>query len=270
MIPLKTAPDLLRGYMINGGNNQNLWQTDIQNVLSRQDQGGQTTWANFAKSCRAEYISPVQIFGNGFFEAAVVQDWNGTIMVRNGTAVVTILPWQKKSIAAMRKAALPESLIKCPEVDVKELSLDQFLEEFHSPTEERNNDLFVRFTWQFQGYKWQTLARSQYTNFSRRDGMGETYVQPITGPVLVGSNNKAWSVGYIAAYLDKLGTKTQEAIVRKPVSNIAIQKTFSGQISKGVLGLLSLLGIGYISKTEDYTERISLGEDCQFYRYISE
>ena len=272
---IKTAPDLLRGFMINGGEGPNLWQTDIQNVLSRQDRDGQKAWAYFAKPCRAEYIygdinSPFQIFNDRFFEAAVVQDWNGAFMVRHGSALHTILPWQQKSIAAKRKSALPESLIKCPEVDVKELSLAQVLEELGSPIEKRNNDLFVRFTWQSHGYKWQTFARSQYINFSRRDSSGETYIQPITGPVLIGSDNGAWSVGYIAAYCDKLGTKTQEAVVRKPVSSLALQKAFSGQISKGILGLLSLLGMGYISKTEDYAEHIFLGGDCQFYRYISE
>ena len=124
MLPLKSAPDLLRGYMINGGENQNLWQTDIQNILSRQDREGRKDWAYLAKSCRAEYVSPLQIFGDSFFEAAVVQDWNGTFMLRSGSALYPILPWQKKKIAARRKSVLPESLIKCQEVDVKELYED--------------------------------------------------------------------------------------------------------------------------------------------------
>jgi len=267
MPPLATAPDLCHGFMINGGSENNLWQTDIQCVVSRRCGTGERQWAYLATPCRAEDVTPGRIFSNRSFEAAVLSDWNGTFMTRGGAALRPPFPWQKRSVAKCRINPMPASRIHCDEVAVLELGLGDLLQEFAAPAADRNNDLFLKADWSCGGWDWELFTRCRYTNYSNPERDLAPYVQPITGPVLIGDENGQVGIGYFAAYVDEGGTRTQEAVLRLELSVLDLYATFAGKMSGAVLRLMHLVGLGRIFRTEDYAAPKSLGGRCRFFRY---
>lgn len=265
---IQTAPDLLNGYVINGYDESNRWQTGVECVLRRRAEGGGEQTAYLSHECRAEAVGS-RIFFGGLYEFVVVAGWNKTLFLRHGASLYSLNPF--KNARPRQRYCVEESRVAprilCQEVPIQPLSLDETLLYLRRETPGKGNRLFMRLSWRQDGIDYDLFAPCRYTNYPR-PGSDSRYIQPISGYVLFGEKDDLFTA-YAACHVDSNENTAIEFFIRTPVSYLAL-KAHGGFFGR-LAARLANTALGRMLMTDEFAriEMIS-GGSCQFFVYAQD
>ena len=165
-------PDLEKGFMINGYQEFNRWQTPILSVLKRTIKE-KNQWAYLSQEVRAEVIGEDMITGHpNFYEFRVIDTWEGAYIMRSGSCMYGLNPFKNnvllKSIAKKDKRAYEpintRSYVHCPFTNAEIVSVQETIEMLNSNETERPN-LYMDIEWTVDEVKYNLYSPCKYINF---------------------------------------------------------------------------------------------------------
>ena len=230
-------PNIASGHILSGIGTRNFWQTSIMAAVFHASE-----WSYLSHECRAEAISPSNIFEGHVYDFRVLVTPTCTFAMRTGAYLV---PMRGQPSAALERARFI-SEVRTEFVNSKSLGFSEALEECR------------------RGLMWlhiefgQTIliCPASYVNFPSD---GQAYLQPQAGPVPLLINGK-WRLAYIAAYLTKEGTKLLQFICNSPVGILSSKPATSR------LRRLPKL-FDHIFKIDAYHEVTTVEGTVKFFQY---
>jgi hypothetical protein len=272
-----TVPDLAGGFIVNGFDKANRWQTFIEAALCRRDADGETRWAYLSTPCRAEFVTEQRIFGERYAEVVRAHTWDGTFTMRSGAALYRLNPWRNRRPGAIPAGAAASrlhyspsearDLVNCDAVTATEVAYADLLASLQGPVDGRDNRLYFQVAWREGERAYDLFAPCRYINFPNPEtAPDESYVQPISGYVLVESEG-LFRVAYVSAHVTPAGTRRAEICTRQPISYLETKKRTVRPSLMPALRLLDRLIFGRLFITDEFCGIRSIAADCRFYRY---
>lgn len=215
-----TAPDLDRGYILNG--DENRWVTDVQAVLRQE--GAQESTAYLSHECRAERVPFSETYlggGDDIFQSQ--EPWEFLTYSQNGVLYQTIALGlgESENFAGQDHVLPPVTPVgrhTWPNVDerpIVEHAVDELLQRLQAG-QVSVRDLFLRVSWQDASRRFTLYAPCRYLNFSNPEKQQSRYIQPISGYVLYPHENYGdyFIPAYVAAAMHADGRGLTEFCLR--------------------------------------------------------
>ena len=217
---METAPDLKRGFIVNGMTAKNAWSTEIQCVLT-EIRDGKAHDLYLSHQCRREDVpfSSGRLGGKErIFQLARSEEF--LTFTRDGafyqlTDLDSVVPASKvdgipanwdggSHLSLVVNSPDWHSEVVCERTPIRVLSFDEALTGL---VEKRvpMRDLFLRVSWSYKSMDFQLHCPCRYINFSNPLYETNRYLQPISGYVLVPIAG-TYSRGYVACARDGDGT----------------------------------------------------------------
>ena len=265
------VPDIKNGFIVNGYESANRWQTSIESCLIKVEDGEEST-AYLSTQCRAEYVSPQGIFSPSYYEYALAHTWHGPIVMRSGPAIYRL--FQGKASESRRYAAVNmEREICAPKVLAQTIEFDDLLDKLQSDNNHRDNFIYMQVEWIIGDVSYKLICPCRYTNFPHPKQNDERYIQPISGNVLVENENRFY-LAYVSTHVRANGAERTELILKDRVSLFRLKHwTLYRRRTKPFVLLahwfirLVTVPFSLFFITDEYWRVLSLDAKCTFFTY---
>lgn len=183
------VPDLEDGFIVfnSGGNSGgatpgNAWLTTIESALQRRG-NGDPQMAFLGKECRAESVGQGAFDDRGNYEFVGLKGFDGNYIIRHGADLLEEHEFQRVTDDAVQLGF--DFDVRSAQRVAHKVEFGEVLTMLQGWTERAVRRLFVQITYQHGGETFSLFTRCRYINFPHRASSGESYLQPISGRVLV-------------------------------------------------------------------------------------
>ena len=262
------VPDIKNGFIVNGYESANRWQTFIESCLIKVEDGEEST-SYLSTKCRAEYVSSQEIFAAPYYEYSLAHTWNGPIVMRSGAAV-----YRRKPSGFLRYGASDVACeIRAPTVSVKPIEFDDLLGKLRSDKDHRDNFIYMQVEWAIGGILYKLICPCGYLNFPHPNQVDERYLQPISGDVLVENENRFY-LAYVSSHVTASGAERTELILKDRVSLFRLKLWASDHESSRPLVRFARWSLNLVTSpfaffltTDEFCRVIAIDAKCTFFTY---
>ena len=251
-------PDLESGFMILNHDTPNRWQTRIESVLVRKGSDHGSEYSYLSHECRSENVGE-DPFGHADALFVGISTWAGNFFLGSGSSLL------RKNKKFNPRETQNKFLVSCASRSIKYLDFDDVLTYLQRDCDFNYEPIYTEIEFCINDHCYIVYTPCRYLNFPSSLESSERYLQPISGYILVESQERFF-LGYVVSHIVDGETKTVQFRV---IDQLNYFDTIGGL---GWLGSLckKIMPVKFYS--EGYTPVIGVDQTrikCRFYRYAS-